>query len=479
MAADHPGDDSGTDDPGKRPPTSVGGGRRRFLQVLAGALALLLLAAGALAWLAYRKLDGNIGTDDVTGRRLRNDERDRPDRDARAGQALNILLIGSDSRSGANAAYGSDGTPGSDGGQRSDTTILLHLSGDRRHATAVSIPRDLMVIVPPCQLPGGTRSTSRLMQFNWAFELGGPACTIRAVEKFSGIRIDHHLILDFTGFKKMVDAVDGVDVCVSKPIHDRDAKLDLPAGRQTLNGEQALGYVRVRESLGNGSDTERMGRQQQFLASLARKVQSQGVLLNPARLWPLLDAATSAITADAGLSKLSSLYDLAEELRSTPPENLALLTTPRRPYPGNADRDQLVQPQADQLFSALRTDRLVTVSPYAPAPTAAPTAHGGSPAGGGNGGASPSTGLGAGPGLGPGSSSGPNPDDRMTPGANLVTGSGDGSDALASASPTAGNSLFALPGSSSGAPSAAGSASPGTGPTLQGNTAALDLCSMH
>ncbi|MGK4581128.1 LCP family protein [Kitasatospora sp. HPMI-4] len=485
MAADDPRDDSSANGPGKRPPTSKGGGRRRFLQVLAGALAFLLLTAGALAWLAYRKLDGNIGTDDVTGRRLWNDESNRPGRDARAGKALNVLLIGSDSRAGANAEYGSDGTPGSDGGQRSDTTILLHLSGDRRHAAAVSIPRDAMVTVPPCQLPDGTRSATRLMQFNWAFELGGAACTIRAVEKFSGIRIDHHLILDFTGFKKMVDAVDGVDVCVSKPVHDRDARLDLPAGRQTLHGEEALGYVRVRETLGNGSDTERMGRQQQFLASLVRKVQSQNVLLNPVRLWPLLDAATSAITADPGLSKLSSLYDLAEELRGIPPENMVLLTTPRRPYPGNSDRDQFVQPQADQLFAALRADRLVAVAPDAPAPTATAPASG----------ATASAGATATPGGGsPGNSASPLPSPGeefelnpgasalasapVTPGANLIGGGRDETDTDASASPAAGNSPFTPP-SSSGRPSASGSAAPDTGPTLRGNTADLDLCSMH
>ncbi|MFB7662338.1 LCP family protein [Kitasatospora sp. NPDC056138] len=458
---------------------------------MSGAMALLLLTAGALAWLAYRKLDGNIGTDDVTGRRLQSDEPNRPSRDTRAGQALNILLIGSDSRAGANAAYGSDGTPGSDSGQRSDTTILLHLSGDRQHATAVSVPRDVMVTVPPCQLPDGSRSATRLMQFNWAFELGGPACTIRAVEKFSGIRIDHHLILDFTGFKKMVDAVGGVEVCVPRPIHDRDAKLDLAAGRQTLHGEQALGYVRVRESLGNGSDTERMARQQQFLASLARKVQSQGVLLNPVRLWPLLDAATSAVTADPGLSKLSALYDLAEDLRNIPPANLALLTTPRRPYPGNADRDQFVQPQTDQLFAALREDRRVAVSPYAPAPTNTATVPPGATtapaatadAGGGllddgaDSGAprtSPGPSLGVTPGAGvraSSSASGP-----VTPGANLVAGSEDGT--ASSAGPTAGGSPSAPPGSS-GAPSASGSAVPATGPTLQGSTADRDLCSMH
>ncbi|MFJ9697680.1 LCP family protein [Kitasatospora sp. NPDC101183] len=344
--------------------------RRRWLMITAGAVAFLLVATGVLLWVAYRRLDGNIRTDSATDRLLAKLEAERPSRTAGAKGAENILLIGSDDRSGANGAYG-----GEAGTQRSDTTILLHLAADRRHATAVSIPRDVMVPVPACDQPDGTRSRPATVQFNWAFERGGPACSIRTVEQLSGIRIDHYVILDFSGFKTMVDAVGGVEVCVPQAIHDKDAKLDLPAGRQTLHGEQALGYVRARESLGDGSDTQRMGRQQQFLASLLRKVQSQGVLLNPARLWPVLDAATSSVRADGGLSSLGALYDLTQDLRGVPSPDVVFLTAPRRPYRYDSDRDEFVQPQTGQLFAALREDRPITVRPpgSAPAPTASPS----------------------------------------------------------------------------------------------------------
>ncbi|MBV6702429.1 LCP family protein [Kitasatospora aureofaciens] len=351
------------------PPTAPGRprGRRRWLMVTAGVVAFLLVGTGALFWFAYRKLDGNIHTDTATDRLLAQLESERPSRTAGAKGAENILLIGSDDRSGANGAYG--GEPGT---QRSDSTILLHLAADRKHATAVSVPRDVMVTVPACEKPDGTRSKPGLMQFNWAFELGGPACSIRTVEQLSGIRIDHYVILDFTGFKSMVDAIGGVEVCVPEPIHDKDAKLDLSAGRQTLHGEQALGYVRARESLGDGSDTQRMGRQQQFLASLIRKAQSQGVLLNPAKLWPVLDAATSSVKADGGLSSLGALYDLTQDLRGIPSPDVVFLTAPRRPYRYDSDRDEFVQPQTTQLFTALRDDQRITVRPpgSAPSPTA-------------------------------------------------------------------------------------------------------------
>ncbi|MFI9366351.1 LCP family protein [Kitasatospora sp. NPDC053057] len=341
--------------------------RRRWLMITAGVVAFLLVATGVTLWIAYRKLDGNIKTDSATDQLLAKLEGERPSRAAGARGAQNILLIGSDDRSGANSSYG--GEPGT---QRSDTTILLHLAADRKHATAVSIPRDVMVTVPSCEKPDGSRSKPGTMQFNWAFELGGAACSIRTVEQLSGIRVDHYVILDFNGFKTMVDAIGGVEVCVPEPIHDKDAKLDLAAGRQVLHGEQALGYVRARESLGDGSDTQRMGRQQQFLASLIRKVQSQGVLLNPTKLWPVLDAATSSVKADGGLSSLGALYDLTQDLRGVPSPDVVFLTAPRRPYRYDSDRDEFVQSQTTQLFTALREDRQITVRP--PGSTPAPDA---------------------------------------------------------------------------------------------------------
>lgn len=273
--------------------------------------------------------------------------------------ARNILLIGSDTRAGeGNRKYGRD-----KGTQRSDTTILLHLSAGKKSATAMSLPRDLMVTIPSCRKPDGTRTREQFAQFNWAFEFGGTACTIRTVEKLTGIRVDHHMVIDFRGFKKMVDAVDGVEVCLKEPVNDPDAKLKLPAGRQTLRGEQALGFVRARKSIGNGSDTERMDRQQQFLGALVNKVQSDGVLLNPTKLYPVLDAATKAITTDPGLDSLRDLYDLARSMRAIPTEKVQFLTVPRRPYSYDANRDELVQPAASQLFKELREDRPVAVSP--------------------------------------------------------------------------------------------------------------------
>ncbi|MEU2624493.1 LCP family protein [Streptomyces sp. NPDC007157] len=330
--------------------------RRRWIRgtaVVAGLLAASTLGCG---WVLYYRLSDNITPDEAAAAELARYERERPTALVRGAQ--NILLIGSDTRAGdGNRRYGKDlGT------ERSDTTILLHLAADRRSATAVSLPRDLMVHVPSCLKGDGRRSEPSFTLFNSAFEIGGSACTIRTVEKLTDIRIDHHVVVDFSGFKDMVDSIDGVQVCLKEPINDKAAKLRLPAGRVTLDGEQALGYVRARKSLGNGSDTERMERQQLFLAALVKKVRGSDVLLNPAKLYPLLDAATSALTTDPELASLRGLYQLVRGLRDIPTEEVQFLTVPREPYVYDSNRDQLVEGRADALFALLRADRPVPVT---------------------------------------------------------------------------------------------------------------------
>ncbi|MFI7403242.1 LCP family protein [Streptomyces sp. NPDC049541] len=339
---------------------ALGGRRRRWVRF--GGLAVGAVVVGAVAGgvVVYAKLDGNIRADDAAARELARYEKERPTSLVKGAQ--NILLIGSDTRAGAgNARYGRDS-----GTERSDTTILLHLSAGRRAATAISLPRDLMVDIPACLRPDGNRSEPMFAMFNSAFETGGSACTIRTVEKLTDIRVDHHIVLDFHGFKQMVDAVDGVQVCLKKPIDDKAAKLRLPAGRVTLDGEQALGYVRARKSLGDGSDTDRMDRQQRFLGALVNKVQSDDVLLNPVKLYPVLDAATSSLTTDPGLASLRGLYQLVRGLRDIPTKAVQFLTVPRESYVYDSNRDQLVEPEAKRLFERVRRDEPLAVAPEVP-----------------------------------------------------------------------------------------------------------------
>ncbi len=158
----------------------------------------------------------------------------------------------------------------------------------------VSIPRDSIVDIPACKRPDGSRTVAQTARFNAAYSLAGAACTIRTVEQITDIRIDHHVVIDFRGFKQMVDALDGVEICLPERVDDDTSKLHLDAGRQTVDGADALAYVRTRKQLGNGSDLSRIDRQQAFLSSMVDKVSNRGLLLRPDRLLSFLDAATKS-----------------------------------------------------------------------------------------------------------------------------------------------------------------------------------------
>jgi LCP family protein required for cell wall assembly len=320
----------------------------------------VLVTAGS-AFGVYRKLEGNIASLDIFG-----GLRDRPDAVEVAGpsQPLNILLIGSDTRETPEdlAAGGGEDVEGA----RSDTTILLHLSADRSQAVAVSIPRDSWVPIPSCTTADGGTSASVTAKFNAAYETGGPACTIQTVESLTNIRIDHFVVVDFAGFTSMVNALGGVDVCVPEETTDSASGLDLPAGRSTIEGEQALAFVRARKGIGDGSDLGRIDRQQAFLAGMVQKVTSTGVLLNPVRLVRFLDAATKSVTTDPALSSVSALGSLANSLKDISSSGISFITVP---VADRGDGSNLVwlNDQAGPLFDALRND--TTLPGQTPVPT--------------------------------------------------------------------------------------------------------------
>ncbi len=237
--------------------------------------------------------------------------------------------MGSDSRTGKgnNKKYGNANNAGIEG-QRSDTTLLFHISGDRTRALGMSIPRDSLVTLPTCKNKQGQQQGGYTGRFNEAFDIGGPGCTIKAVEELTGIYVDHFVVVDFNGFKKMVDAVDGVEICLEKPVNDYHSRLNLPAGKQTISGEDALAFVRARETLGDGSDIQRIQRQQDFISSMIRKVTSAGVLTNPIKLFNLLDAGTKSLTTDQNLSDLQSIQAIAESMVDIRPSDITFVTVP-------------------------------------------------------------------------------------------------------------------------------------------------------
>ncbi|MGV9641385.1 LCP family protein [Streptomyces sp. NPDC004822] len=317
--------------------------------------AVVLGVAGVGAWV-YQDLDGSISSADV-------DDKiggDRPEKLSPGSK--NILVVGSDSRDGANAKYGKDLTT-----MQSDTLMVLHVPANRKWATVVSFPRDSWVEIPACDMGKGRTSSPHHAKINEAFALGGSsgevsgaaACSIKTIEARTGLRIDHFMSVDFQGFKGMVDALDGIEVCPEEAIHSKKARLDMEAGCQTVAGEEALGYVRVRYGVGNGSDIGRIGRQQEFMNALVEKAQDR--LTSPTSLYGFLKSATKSLTTDPDMAGIKPLYSLASELQGIPSDRLTFVTVPNYPREADVPTDKAnvawQYPHATDLFAALAKDK--------------------------------------------------------------------------------------------------------------------------
>lgn len=312
-----------------------GPGRKRHTvaKVLLVSIVTLGMVTGLSTVFLYRHLNGNLTELVVTDEQLG----DRPESVQVEGpkQPLNILVMGSDSRDcdGCNI----DNLTG--GGQRSDTTILFHLSADRERAYGVSIPRDSMVDRPDCttkdgeNIPGGSPA-----MWNEAFSVGGPACTIKQFEQITGVRLDHFIVVDFEGFRDMVDAIGGVQVCIPETIDDRSHGIYIEAGTRKIQGQEALNYVRERYDVGNGSDIGRMKRQQAFIAAMAHQVVSAGTLANPFKIVRFAEAATKSLQLDKDLTNLKSIGELGYEFRGIGLEKIQFITIPNIPDPADPNR---------------------------------------------------------------------------------------------------------------------------------------------
>ncbi|MEU0572697.1 LCP family protein [Nonomuraea sp. NPDC005983] len=327
------------------PPTSPPRGRKRWLRwVIAIVVIVVLLVAGVVVGVVVKL--SKVKQEDVSG----DLGATRPPKVA--GTALNVLVVGSDQRDGKNAKYGHRVS-----GERTDTIMLAHVSSKRDNAMVISFPRDSLVQLPACRAKGNLPGQQpHLGMINESFNSGGIACTWKTIETLTHIHIDHFVKVDFTGFKSMVDAVGGVEICLPERVDDKKALLHLPAGRQTVNGEQALGYVRARYSLGDGSDIGRIQRQQMFIASMMKKVMSGETLTDPGKLFGFLDAGLSSVTTDADLT-LSVMKDLAGSLQGLNAGQIRFITTPWHYSLTQPGRVEWVQPQAGRLFQIVAGDR--------------------------------------------------------------------------------------------------------------------------
>jgi len=324
-------------------------------------LAGVLVAGAAAGGWVYWHLNSNIKSVDID--QALGDDRPAkatvtpaPSASASASplptEAVNILVLGSDSRSGKeNQALGG----GDSSGARSDTAMVVHIDAGRTEATVVSIPRDTLVTRPSCPLEdGGSTAVAYNAMFNSAYALGGPVCAVKTVESITDVRMDHYIEIDFSGFAKLVNALGGVTVTTDEDIDDPSSHLTLKAGTHHLDGKQALALARTRHGIGDGSDLGRIGLQQKLVKALLEQISSTNLLTSPTRFYSVADAITGSLTTDTGLDSLTELMSLGQSLKGLSADQVRTVTMPVLPAPSNHNRVVAQEPQASKLWKSLR-----------------------------------------------------------------------------------------------------------------------------
>lgn len=352
----------------------AGAGRRvaRVAAVTAGVLALSGTSGAAAL---YAHVQNGIESADVD--QFLGSDRPaavEPDPvDGYAGRPLNILVMGTDSRDGENAALA-----GETDGMRSDTTLLVHLSADRSRVDVVSVPRDSLVDIPACTLEDGSTTQPRSgTMFNDAFHIGAgetgnlaaaAACTRLTFEQNTGLRTDESIVVKMDGVRDVIDALGGVPMDLPEAMDSPKAGLHVPAGPQVFDGTTALQFLRARTGTGNGlemgSDLARIERQQQLIDALAAQVQGTGLLTDPGTLLPVLTSVTRSLSISEGLADVRDLAGLALTLRDVDPATLQPVTVPVTEAP--QDRNRVVwTSQAQDLWDRLVADQPLTDTPAA------------------------------------------------------------------------------------------------------------------
>lgn len=332
-------------------------------------LGVVLLAS--LSWIGLGHVSGKIARINVFAG-LDN----RPEKTSKA---LNYLLVGSDTREGLTKAemkalrVGSTKTAA---GGRSDTMLLVHISKQRDKAYLVSLPRDTLVTIPAhTSTDGKSQIPARQNKLNAAFAFGGAPLLIQTIEGETNLKIDHYIEVSFAGFAGIVNALGGIDVCTKVNIDDPKSHLVLSPGTHTLDGIEALKYVRTRDFDGRG-DIGRMQRQQQFMSSVIKKASSTGVLLNPIKIVNFMNAAISTIKMDENLSE-GDLLNLAKQMRGLSSGNVRTLTVPLSDANGNVPGIGSVVIWDEQLSAELWTrirDDAALVDEVTPSPSASSSA---------------------------------------------------------------------------------------------------------
>ena len=301
------------------------------------------------------------------------------DRPEKTSKAENYLLVGSDTREGLTKEQMRElrvGSTATAAGGRSDTMLIIHLSKSRDRAYIISLPRDSLVVIPE-HVSSSDKKTiipDRKGKLNSAFSYGGAPLLIETIERATSIKIDHYVEVSFAGFAGIVDALGGIEVCTKVDIDDPKSHLVLSAGVHTLNGIEALKYVRTRDFDGRG-DIGRMQRQQQFMSAVLNKATSSGTLLNPFKVKNFNNASLASVKLDSGLAP-DDLLTLAKQMKNLSSGNVRTLTVPLSNANGRYDGLSVViwdEVLGADLWRRVRDD-LPLVDEVTPTPSASASA---------------------------------------------------------------------------------------------------------
>jgi LCP family protein required for cell wall assembly len=345
---------------------------QRVIAWVAATVSLVVLVTAGGFWVIYHSIFGNIAHIDAFDALAKNGIH-RPAEDTKA---QNFLLVGSDTRAGDDASYNAaKGSPDYTSGERSDTMMLVHVPTGPAKASIISFPRDSWVDIPQWTDTKGAHHPAHMDKLNAAFSEGGAPLLVATLEQLSGIRVDHVVQIDFTGFKNMVNALGGITVCVKTTRHDHDSGDNLTAGSEHhINGDQALAFVRDRKGL-PGGDIERIADQQYFLSVVLHKVLSAGTLTNPAKLFDFATAAAKSMTTDKGFG-ITAMKTLATRLHDISPAHVTFLQVPilnSNAREGSQSVVALDMADLPAVFAAMKDNTAAPKLPTATVTKAAPT----------------------------------------------------------------------------------------------------------
>lgn len=335
--------------------------QHRLRNTVVCAVAAVLVFAGTAAGATLMDINGTIADQavDVIGQNGKSAETQVVD--PNAGKSIELLILGQDTRDGGNSAIGGSGEDLA-GTHNADTTMVMQISADRKYINLVSIPRDSLVDVPSCETTNGTVGAQYNVMFNSIFASGysqggdlasAASCTMNAVNSLTGLDIQNFIVVDFNGLKSMIDAVNGVDLCIPSDISDDYTGTYLNKGWQHLDGLAATQYARLRHGAGDGSDIQRTTRQQYLIKQLLNEALQKNILTQSGQLYQLAKAALKSLNISKGLANTTTLAGLAMSLKDFNVSNLYARTVPVVASPSDPNR-VVWGDDADTLWSKMR-----------------------------------------------------------------------------------------------------------------------------